>query len=387
MHPGVSDRPAGALFLEVRSQATHDKPASSSSARISSALVVTPAPFGAGGLGGAVAEFAQGLEATGREWSYIGSPAAGPLRRAVASRPFRRAFGTASLRRLAARAARQAVPDGGWDLVYATPGSVPPERGDGVRVIHQATRCPAREWSALRRAERETGGRGDLSRAERRRREREIERADLIHVTSRAVRDEFLEAGVSPERLVFSYPGVDLEAFRPAAKEAGLTIAFVGPLSMRKGVDVAAELGSRLGDDAVLKAVGGPTCPWSRRIAAAAPFVSCGSVAEALGSAHVLVLPSRSDGFSFVVLEALASGTVPIVTPEVGASEIVSRLDGRLVVAREEFVEATLELLPRLDLADLSLRARRLAEEFDRRETSKATAAAVLSRAEGRLAR
>jgi glycosyltransferase involved in cell wall biosynthesis len=370
-------------WFEVRSQLAHAPSTARSSSRISTALVVTPAPLGSGGLGAAVAEFADGLEAIGCDWSYVGSGPAGPRRQIAASRPFRRAFGTASLRRLAAREARRAVPRDGWDLAYATPGSVPLDRGEGIRVIHQSTRYPALEWAALRRGERQTGGRGDLSRAELRRREREIERADLIHVTSNAVREEFLAAGVPDERLVHSYPGVDLEAFKPVAKEEDLTIAFIGPLSMRKGVDVVAELGDRLGKDATVMAVGGPTCPWSRRIAAQAPFVRRTSVAETLGSAHVLVLPSRSDGFSFVVLEALASGTVPIVTPQVGAAEIVRRLDPRLVVAGEEFVEVTLELLPQLDLADLSARARDLALQFDRRHTSKATAAAVLSRAEG----
>ncbi len=274
------------------------------------------------------------------------------------------------------------MPRSGWDLSYSTPGSVPVERGSGIRVIYQATRHPAVERAALRRGERETGGRGDLSRGECRRREREIERADLIHVTSLAVREEMLEAGVPAEKLVHSYHGVDLEQYRPGEKANSLTIAFVGPLSLRKGVDIVADLHARLGGEATIEAVGGPICPWSRRLAEEADFAAGSSVPETLAKAHVLVLPSRSDGFSFVVLEALAAGTVPIVTPEVGASEIVRRLDERLVIERTEFVEATADLLPRLDLPALSAAARALAEEFDRRRTSRATVAAVLERAE-----
>jgi glycosyltransferase involved in cell wall biosynthesis len=292
-----------------------------------------------------------------------------------------------SHRRLLARAVRRAVPPDGWELVYAVSGSVPIERGSGVRVIHQATRHPAIEWSALRRGERETGGRGDMSRAELRRREYEIEKADLIHVTSHAVRDEFLEAGVSAGRLVHSYLGVDLERYRPAEKRTSLTIAFVGPLSLRKGVDIVAELAARVGEDAAVGAVGGATCPWSRRIAERAKLVRWESVPEMLSAAHFFVLPSRSDGFSYAVLEALASGAVPIVTPEVGAAEIVRRLDERLVIEREGFAEAAVELLPRIDLADLSPRARALAEEFDRRRTSREIASRVVERAETLLGR
>jgi glycosyltransferase involved in cell wall biosynthesis len=101
-----------------------------------------------------------------------------------------------------------------------------------------------------------------------------------------------------------------------------------------------------------------------------------------LAAAHYLVLPSRSDGFSYAVLEALASGAVPIVTPEVGASEVVRRLDQRLVIPRQDFAEGVSELVRDLDHAELSVRARALAEEFDRRRTSIAAATAVLERAE-----
>ena len=328
-------------------------PLTGSGAEISRPILIAPARLGSGGLGAAAAEFGDGLTALGHEYAYVGPQPLDLLLRATRSRPYRRAFGMASHRLLTARAVRAAVPASGWDLAYAIPGTVPVETGSGVRVIYQATRHPAVEWAALRRGERETGGRGDMSKAELRRREREIAGADLIHVTSHAVQAEMLEAGVEPERLIHSYHGVDLERFRPSAKSEGLRIAFIGPLSLRKGVDVVAELAARL-DDGVVEAVGGPTCPWSRRISEGARFARGTDVAETLGRSHVLVLPSRSDGFSFVVLEAMAAGTVPIVTPEVGASEIVRSLDPRLVIERADFPEATRDLLPRLDLKALS---------------------------------
>jgi glycosyltransferase involved in cell wall biosynthesis len=297
------------------------------------------------------------------------------------TRPYRRIFGMAAARRMSGRDVRRAIPRHGWDLAYATPEAVPVEAPAGIKVVHQATRLPRLEWEALRRAEKLTGGRGDMSRAERRRRELELRRADLIHVTSHAVRDEFLAAGFPPEKLVHAYLGVDLERYRPAAKEDGL-VAFVGPLSMRKGVDVAAAVAARLRGNGTVEAVGGPSCPWSRRVAAEADFRSGASAADTLSRARVLILPSRSDGFSYVVLEALASGTVPIVTPAVGAAEVVRRLDPSLVIEDGDFADAAVELLDTLDLDDLGARARRLAQEFDRRRTAPAMAAAVLAAAE-----
>jgi glycosyltransferase involved in cell wall biosynthesis len=351
------------------------------------ALVVAPVNFRSGGLGTAAAEFADGLEALGYPSTFIGPPPPDALTRATRTRLFRRLFTTTPSRRLIARATRRSVPETGWDLAYAMPGSLPLERGSGLRVICQATRHPVVDWEALRRARRETGGRGDMSHAELRLRKREIEQADLIHVTTHAVQDEFLAAGFPADRIVHSSHGVDLDHFRPGPKPGDLRVAFVGPLSMRKGVDIVSELATRLGGKAVVEVVGGPTCPWSRRIAERSSFVFRHSVRDMLRDAHFFVLPSISDGFSYAVLEALASGAIPIVTPQVGASEIVERLDPRLVVERDEFVEATVALLADVDIGALGTRARALAEEYDRRRTSRAVAASVLARADALRAR
>jgi glycosyltransferase involved in cell wall biosynthesis len=348
---------------------------------VARALVACPAALGSGGLGTAAAEFAAGLEANGVRSAYVGLQETGAAGGLVNRRSVRRLFGAGPGRRLGARAVRRAVPADGWDLLYAVPGALPLGGGGGIRVIHQATRHPALERAALRRGERETGGRGDMSAAELRRRLRELERADLVHVTSRAVLEELAEAGLPRERLVHSYLGVDLDRFRPGPKHERLTIAFVGPLSLRKGVDAVAELAARLGPGAAVEVVGGPTCPWSRRLGERASFVRRDSVPETLAAAHCLVLPSRSDGFSYAVLEALASGAVPIVTPEVGAAELVRRLDPRLVIDFDGFAEATAALLPTLDFERLGAEARALAEQFDRRRTGPAAAAAVLEAA------
>ena len=72
------------------------------------------------------------------------------------------------------------------------------------------------------------------------------------------------------------------------------------------------------------------------------------------------------------------------MTPEVGASEIVRRLDPRLVRPLDGFAEGVQALLPRLDLPELSRRAVQLAERYDRRKTT-ADAAKLVLAAVGRL--
>jgi glycosyltransferase involved in cell wall biosynthesis len=344
-------------------------------------VVAAPAPLGAGGLGAAAAEFLTGLEAAGFAARFVGVPPRGRYARALRSRPFRRAFGMGPSRRAVARSVRQAVPAGEWDLIWGCSGAAPVEHRAGLRVLHLATRRPDIHWREVRRGERETDGRGAMSRAEVRRGEYELARADVIHVAAAAVRDQLLEAGLPAERIVQSPLGVDLDRFVPGPKATRLTAAFVGPLSMGKGIDVVARLAALLGDEATVEVVGGPVCPWSRRVVERASLVPRASVPEMLAGAHVFLLPSRSDGFSYAVLEALACGAVPIVTPEVGAAEVVARLDPRLVVGREGFAEEAAALIGALDLDDLAPRARLLAAEFDRRRTAPDTVAAVLRRA------
>jgi glycosyltransferase involved in cell wall biosynthesis len=53
---------------------------------------------------------------------------------------------------------------------------------------------------------------------------------------------------------------------------------------------------------------------------------------ELLRQAFALVLPSYSENFGNVVLEAMAEGCPAIVTPEVGAAEIVRRTGGGVVL-------------------------------------------------------
>jgi glycosyltransferase involved in cell wall biosynthesis len=107
-------------------------------------------------------------------------------------------------------------------------------------------------------------------------------------------------------------------------------------------------------------------------------------VAPLLAGAQALILPSASDGFGYVVLEAMASGAVPFVSPEVGAAEVVRRIEPRLVQPRETFAEAVVELLAELPLADLARRARSIAEGLERRTMAARAAKAVLEAVERR---
>jgi len=54
-------------------------------------------------------------------------------------------------------------------------------------------------------------------------------------------------------------------------------------------------------------------------------------LAHMLGLMDCLVLPSRIDSFGMVVVEALAAGIPTIVTPKVGAAEVITGKNGWIV--------------------------------------------------------
>jgi glycosyltransferase involved in cell wall biosynthesis len=342
----------------------------------SRAVVIAPANPGVGGQGAAAADMALGLRRAGLEASYVGSPAPSLTRRLAGRRPLRR-FG--SLVRTIDRRALVRQVDDRWELAYAMPGFLPPRREGRVRVLHQATRHPREVRNAIASARRVAGGgRGFMTAHEMRRLEAELLGADLVRTESMAVAEELVSHGVQGERIVTAPPGVDLARFVPAPPFERLTIAFVGVLSLWKGLDILSALADALPVEADVAVVGGPVCSWSRRLTERTRFRRHADVPALLSKAHALVLPSATDGFGYVVLEAMASGTVPFVSPEVGAAEIVRRIDERLVQPRADFAEAVAELVQIMPLADLATRARAIAEEFDRERMAEQAARRVI---------
>jgi glycosyltransferase involved in cell wall biosynthesis len=343
------------------------------------AVVVTPAAPGVHGLGGAAGAMLDGLRSHGVDARAVGvlPPSPRGIRRVVASRPLRRC--APLMREVDRISVRRATPEG-WDLSYAMPGYLPGP--SGLRVLHQATEHPDVVLDATRRAHaRAGGGRGFLTALEARRLVGELGRADVVRVESSAIAAQLTARGVDAARVVHAYPGVDLARFRPAARDDRLRVAFVGVLALWKGADVLVELERRLRPGAVVVVVGGPVCPWSRRLVARARFRRAHDVPAVMATSHYLVLPSVTEGFGYVVLEALAAGCVPIVSPHTGAAEVVRRLDPRLVQPLARFADEVPELIRTLPFEDLSRQARALAEEFEYHAMARASAGRVLAAA------
>lgn len=180
--------------------------------------------------------------------------------------------------------------------------------------------------------------------------------------------------GTDPERIEIVPPGVDHAFFSPgdrrgARQALGLddrpVILFVGRIQPLKGVRIAVEALARLArTDAQLVVVGGPSgADGLEELAATQALVA----ARGLGgrvrfvepqphhllstyyrAADAVVVPSRSESFGLVALEAAACG-VPVVAAAVGGLTTIvdDGRTGRLVESRDpaEFAAALDELL------------------------------------------
>jgi phosphatidyl-myo-inositol alpha-mannosyltransferase len=158
--------------------------------------------------------------------------------------------------------------------------------------------------------------------------------------------------------------GVDLKAFTPGEKSRRPSLLFVGTLRGRKRGALLLESFSReirqRVPDAELWAVcdekvEGDGVRWFGRIPTR-------QLAELYRSAWVFCLPSSYEGFGIPYIEAMASGTAVVATPNLGASEVTrGGIDG-VLASEDDLAGAIVKLL-----TDEDLRAR-----FEQRGLSRA---------------
>ena len=164
---------------------------------------------------------------------------------------------------------------------------------------------------------------------------------------------EYVRA-LCPDKRIFVAPNaVDVDAIRRwSTTDVGgelrsrlgvrSIIAFVGDVSFAKGIDVALDTVHQLGPDVGLAVLGsGPErARWEGHAQSIGldgrvvfeGFVKGPRVAAVLGSADVLLFPTRSDPWGLVINEAQAAGCPVLASPHAGAVHDLLGDGGGLVV-------------------------------------------------------
>ena len=178
--------------------------------------------------------------------------------------------------------------------------------------------------------------------------------AAAIVAVSEALRARLIELGVPDSRIEVLRNGVDLDLFAPRNREAarrqlglnvtGVVLASVGSLIPTKGHEVAIRATALLPQVTLLIAGEGPQDGALRRLAECLGTADrvrfMGAVPQerlvtVYNAAEIVVLASSREGFSNVLLEALACGTPVVATDVGGTPEIVAApVAGRLVEER-----------------------------------------------------
>jgi glycosyltransferase involved in cell wall biosynthesis len=180
-----------------------------------------------------------------------------------------------------------------------------------------------------------------------------LERAAAIHLTSEVERREIEQFGWRLQRTIVAPNALEdvdeTEHDAPSADIAALDrgeplVLFFGRLARVKGLDRLLRAFAQT-ERGILALVGADyeglvdellrladALNIRHRVRLVTRIVTGGDKEHVFAAARVLVLPSYSESFGNTVLEALQRGVPAIVTPEVGAAELVAQSGGGLVV-------------------------------------------------------
>ncbi len=193
-------------------------------------------------------------------------------------------------------------------------------------------------------------------------------RADFTLSVSQYIRTIAIEHGADPSHAMVRRNPVDTTAFAPADGPRPVDVLYVGRLSPEKGVDTFIDAIKALPPMQVVAIGDGRLRGMlEERAQGCVRFVgpvNQAALADHYRAAKICVVPSRSDSFPLVVLEALASGT-PVVGARVGGiPELISENENGWLFRSGDADELATTIARALasDLAAYSVRARTSAE-------------------------
>jgi alpha-maltose-1-phosphate synthase len=159
----------------------------------------------------------------------------------------------------------------------------------------------------------------------------ELKLADFVFVASQHVRRS-LTGVIADEKIrVVNYGAPPLQPAKTVSRDAKapMRVLFVGALIQRKGIGYLLDAIDMLGSQVTLTLIGTRFAPNARVDEACRRWqwfesIPYDKVLEVMKQCDVLVLPSLSEAFGLVVTEALSCGLPVIITPNVGAGDLIA---------------------------------------------------------------
>lgn len=174
---------------------------------------------------------------------------------------------------------------------------------------------------------------------------RSARRAARVVAVSERTKADLLELyGLAPEQVVVIPHGVD-PVFSPGPRSDSYLL-FVGAIEPRKDPLAAARAAQQVGLPLVAVGPARDAALAAELRAAGADvrgFVSTDELASLYRGAAALVFPTRYEGFGLPVLEAMASGTPVVATPDAAVREVAG--DAAVYAERDELAAAVLQAL------------------------------------------
>lgn len=184
----------------------------------------------------------------------------------------------------------------------------------------------------------------------------EYELADRIWVLSEFAKSTFVNFGISSDKIDVLPLGVDLERFKPLDKfvePSPLRIIYFGTISFRKGVHYLLEATKNFSPKQIeLNLIGAIEPEFRDVLSQYSHFnyqkaMSQSELANEIRKHHVYVFPTLEDGFGQTLVQAMASGLVPITTEHCGSADFtfLRGSDWRVQPHSSEQIEIKIESL------------------------------------------
>lgn len=202
--------------------------------------------------------------------------------------------------------------------------------------------------------------------------------ADRIALLARTQEEEIALPERVPRSLIRTFLPAEVLAPRPAPADAPahLRLVHAGRLSEAKGSFLTIEVCARLRDAGIpfsARLIGSADADTRSRLVAMSAdlglqreiemigWASPSELMDHLRDADILLHPSRIDSYPLIVLEAMASGTLPVAMDLAGARDMIETYDGAIIGSRDP-VEAAAKWLAESSLADVRRRGAQQAE-------------------------